>query len=454
MHEHTPQTNETPASTNKEVIKKYRLTLVAAFFSILTFTTAINFVPIMFMPIMDFSGSELSIGHMGLLIFISFLAQMVILLSCSKLPDKLGLRPVLIVTCSVAAVGFLLLFLVPIMLPNALLSGLIIAVIVYGVAAGFLATMLNPIVNNLPFKNKEKTLTLLHVAFALGLIISIVGITVPIYFLPGGAWNYIPLVAIAIPVTAGLLWLKAPIVQPKKDNAAHANLSGSEKTLLKPAAVKKPNYRLLAIFLLSMAAAMASEAIISKGSSAYIDAGLGVPKIVGDLLGPTMFALCLGIGRLLYGFLGSKRSMHGFMIAGSAACFVLYLVAVFTPVPALGVAAIALVGFATCVLVPGMMAKTGQKFSGGGVMVFVFMSAAGKVGAAGGPALFGMLADVLASAFPNLLYNTGLSAEAFGLRAALLLCAVFPLASVVLQILFKRSLKKDNARLSEMVETQ
>jgi len=443
--------------TTGQVIRKYKFTLIAMLFSVLTFAVAINLVPILFVPLAARYG--LAFGNLGLLIAVSFGAQIIVLGTCSKLPDKLGMRPVFIATGSMAAAGFLLLFLAPVFFPpNLILAGLILAVIVYGIGAGFAVTLTNPLINNLPFKQKEKTLTIFHAIFALVILIAIVGTTLGIHAVSrerlGDAfnnyqgWNFIPLIWTAIPLTAVILWIFAPIVQPKPaprplDIPLNKKESGAVQngTALLGKNVKNRKW-LLWVMLIAMTAAMASEAIVAKGSSSYIDVGLNVPKLIGDLLGPALFAVALGLGRLLYGLLGNERNMRNLMIFGSLACFMLYLVAVFTPIPALGVAALVLCGFTVSLLLPGLLAQTGNEFKDMGVKVFVWLATASKIGAAGGPALFGLLGGLLENTFPSLSYQTGLGMEALGLRAALLICAVFPLMSFVLQLVLKRGSKK------------
>ncbi|MCL2847570.1 MAG: MFS transporter [Firmicutes bacterium] len=430
----------------KEVVKKYKLTLVATFFSVLTFGIAINLVPIMFVPLSEevFYG-VLNLGHLSLLIGISFVAQMIILTSCSKLPDKFGLRPILIITASLTVVGFLLMFFAPVFFGERLiLVGLIIAVIVYGVSAGFMATLLNPVINNLPFRNKEKTLTLFHTAFAVGLIISILGITLGIFFLPYVNWNFIPLMASIIPLTAGILWLKAPIIQKQKGEEVNKDISVEQLSLDNFNITEKSNSNrksLMFVLLACMMLAMATEAIVSKGASTYVDMGLGVPKLLGDILGPVMFAVMLGAGRLIYGLWGENRNMHKFMIFGSLLCFILYLVAVFTPNAWIGVVALALCGLGSSIIIPSMLAKTGKRFKDKGVKVFVWMSAAGKIGAAGGPALFGLLGYILGSLLSDMASSLGMTYAELGLRVGLLICSIFPLVSFIMQIVFKQKIK-------------
>jgi len=440
-----------PTLTTGQVIKKYRLTLAAIFFSVLTFTVAINLVPIMFAPIQRLY-SEIGLNfpttHLGLLIFVSFGAQILVLATCSKLPDKFGMRPVFIITAGIAVVGFLLLFLTPILFPNLIIAGMIIAVIVYGIGAGFGITIVNPLINNLPFKNKERTLAIFHSLFALSILIAIVGTTLMVEFLPYDMWNFISLFWIIIPIIALVLWIFAPIVQKKEAVKGETAVSEREVKVVADGSAlinstdnpqkSKAKRALFWTMMVAMVVAMASEAIVAKGSSFYIDVGLDVPKLVGDLLGPAMFAIGLGLGRLLYGLFGKGRNIRNFMIFGSLICFVLYLVAVFTPIPAIGVVALALCGLAVSLLLPGLLAQTGVEFKDLGVKVFVWLATASKVGAAGGPALFGFLGGILENSFGGLSETLNLTPYALGVRVALLICAIFPLMSFVLQLVLKK----------------
>jgi len=413
----------------QSVARKYKLTLLACTMSVWVFVIGINLIPLLFVPLMNLY--SLPFSALGLLIGISFVAQLIIMLLFSKLPDKIGLRPILLTTSLLAAAGFLLLFSVPYLFSSNILAGLILSVIVYGTAAGFMGTMLNPIINALPLKNKARSLTLFHAVSAVFIIVAIVGTTVSIYLLPEDSWNFVPLLWVAVPFVCFAVWLKAPIIKPQNDNSKEGR-----------ARLRKKG-KALALFLCAFTVAMASEAIVAKGASAYIEVGLDVPKLVGDLLGPAMFALSLGIGRLLYGLWGKKINIRVFMTVGSLVCFLLYLVAALTPHAALGVVALVLCGFAVSLLVPGMIAATGTKFADAGVFIFVMLSAAGKIGAAGGPSLFGLLGGLFDASFiVPIADRIGMSTQQTALRMALLVCAVFPLLSFILQIVLNRGDKK------------
>ena len=48
----------------------------------------------------------------------------------------------------------------------------------------------------------------------------------------------------------------------------------------------------------------ASELAMSQWSSYFAETGLKVSKVTGDLLGPCLFAVFMGIGRTIFGFNG------------------------------------------------------------------------------------------------------------------------------------------------------
>jgi len=465
----------TTASSNThqsamQIISKNKLTLAACIFSVFSFAISINLVPTLFVPLQVYYG--MNFNALGIIVVVSFASQTIVLFAARKLPDKIGMRPMFLATGFLSFLGFVLLFLAPYMFrPSAMLVGIMIPAVVYGVGSGFVVTLVNTTINSMPFSNKGKTLSIFHALFALLILIAIVGTTLLIHFLTVANWQFLPLIWALIPLIGFILWIKAPVYQPKVEkektvddvSAEELNsdqtqaLSEKETTDLKTASallsnndsVKKGNRKLFWLLLVSAMVAMSSEAILAKGASSYIDAGLAVPKLLGDLLGPAMFAGGLGLGRLLYGLLGEGRSMRKFMVWGSFACFMLYLLAVFTPVPWLGVAAIALSGFAVSLLVPGVLAQAGTDFKHMGAKIFVIVATATKIGAAGAPALFGFLGDAFSVPLTNLGYSLGLSPQAVALRAALLICAIFPLASFIIQLALKRNDKKKFLKVAE-----
>ena len=58
------------------------------------------------------------------------------------------------------------------------------------------------------------------------------------------------------------------------------------------------------IGLILMLGAGAAEQTMAQWVSLFAQKGLGVSKVLGDLLGPCMFALCMALGRMWYGIKG------------------------------------------------------------------------------------------------------------------------------------------------------
>lgn len=64
--------------------------------------------------------------------------------------------------------------------------------------------------------------------------------------------------------------------------------------------------KLFWIFALLMVCAGASEQAMSQWASAFAESGLKVSKTVGDLAGPCMFAVFMGISRAFYAKFSEK----------------------------------------------------------------------------------------------------------------------------------------------------
>ena len=71
----------------------------------------------------------------------------------------------------------------------------------------------------------------------------------------------------------------------------------------------------------------ASELAMAQWASAYAEAALGLSKTMGDLLGPCLFAVSMGICRTLFGKYGQKVNLSKFMVASGCLCVVCYVLA-------------------------------------------------------------------------------------------------------------------------------
>lgn len=62
--------------------------------------------------------------------------------------------------------------------------------------------------------------------------------------------------------------------------------------------------------IMLMVCSGASEATMAQWASAFTESALGVSKTVGDLAGPGLFALFMGLSRLLYGKFSEKLDLE------------------------------------------------------------------------------------------------------------------------------------------------
>ena len=104
----------------------------------------------------------------------------------------------------------------------------------------------------------------------------------------------------------------------------------------------------LMIFL--MICAGASEATMAQWASAFTESALKVSKTVGDLAGPCLFAVFMGISRMLYGKMSYKLNLVKTMLLCGIFAAVCYLLASLSNYAALG-----LIGCALCGLAVGIM---------------------------------------------------------------------------------------------------
>ena len=80
--------------------------------------------------------------------------------------------------------------------------------------------------------------------------------------------------------------------------------------------------RVFWVIMLMMLCAGASEQAVSQWASTFAEKGLGVSKAVGDLAGPTVFALLMATSRLLYSKFGAKIDLNKAMMASALLCVV------------------------------------------------------------------------------------------------------------------------------------
>jgi fucose permease len=162
-----------------------------------------------------------------------------------------------------------------------------------------------------------------------------------------------------------------------------------------------------------------------------------MPKVWGDIAGPCLFAVLMGIGRIVYGLWGEKIPLVPAMAGCGILATVCYLTAALASNPLISLAGCALCGLAVSLMWPGTFSLGAKRFPMGGAAMFGILAVFGDAGAAAGPWLAGAVADATTrnqDALGGLarLLPPGDS----GLRAGLLVGTLFPLLITAMALIY------------------
>lgn len=393
----------------------YKSTTIACYIGIVIQAIVINLTPILFIPLREQFG--LSFQQLGLLVFVNFVTQVSFDILFSKLVEIYGFRRFVVGAHVLIVVGLLLFALSPEVLAQPYV-GFIVATIIFSGGGGLLELMLSPIVNAIPTDEKATAMSLLHSFYAWGQAAVILLTTLLLFVLGRTQFQWIILLWTIVPAFNFFLFIKVPLGAPI--------VEGQRTSLRK---LLRTSFYIVALLAIGFGAA--AEICMAQWTSAFFEKALHLPKIVGDAAGVSMFALALGLGRLLYGILGKRMDINQVMIFGSFLSVLCYLAVGLSNSPFVSLTACMLCGLAVSLLWPGTLVLTAEHFPLAGASMFAILAAGGDFGAAVGPWLISLVADY-APQLPALASygaTTGLSVDQLGLRLGLLTAALFPLGS-------------------------
>lgn len=377
----------------------YKKTMYACFAGYIVQAIVNNFLPLLFVT---FAGAySIPLSKITFLITINFMIQLCIDLASTVLIDKIGYRASAILSHVFAALGLVMLTVLPDLLPDPYI-GMIAAVAVYAVGGGLLEVVISPIIEACPTDNKERTMSLLHSFYCWGHV-GVVLISTAFFALLGTEnWKVMALLWAIVPVVNLVVFATAPIYSLDGGDQPSERVGGLFRN------------RLFWIFMLMMVCAGASEQAVGQWASAFAERGLGVSKAVGDLAGPMAFAFLMGLSRLIAGKYSERIDTTSYMKYSAVLCIISYICIVFVPSPVVGLLGCAVCGFSVGMLWPGTysMASAGLH---GGTPMFALLALAGDVGCAFGPTLAGLAS----------------SAAGDDLRRGILAAIVFPVLMLV-----------------------
>lgn len=397
----------------------YNHTRRACYFGYITQAIVNNLTPLLF--IIFQADYHLSYEKLGGLILLNFMVQMTVDILVVQFADKIGFRVPLVCAHICCAGGLVLLSVLPVLFQSAYL-GLVIAVIIYAVGGGLLEVLVSPVVESLPTPEHQKAsiMSLLHSFYCWGQVGVVAVSTLLLGAIGSSRWQLLPLVWALVPLFNMLLFLKVPMAPAVPEH---------KRTSLR-ALFTKPAF--LGIMII-MVCAGSSELTISQWSSMFAEQGLGLSKVWGDLAGPCMFAILMGLGRIFYGIWGQRIKLARFMTLCALLCVLCYLTTALSSNPAVSLIACAVSGFSVAIMWPGGYSIASNRFPLGGTAMFGILAMCGDIGCATGPWMAGLVADSVASGkgLFHAVSSRLLHSSAAGLKAGILVGTLSPLILLV-----------------------
>ena len=390
--------------------KNYKKTLIACYLGFVTQAIAANFTPLLFVTFKN--TYEIGFEKIALIPLIFYLTQLLIDLAATKFVDKIGYRICVISSQVLSAAGLVLMAILPELLVTPFI-GILISVVLYAMGSGLIEVLISPIVEACPFENKEGMMSLLHSFYCWGAVGVILGSTLFFTVFGTGNWKILTLIWAIVPLLNTFNFIFCPIER----------LTENGDSMRTGQLFRLPLFWLL---ILLMICSGASEASMAQWASAFTELAMGVSKSIGDLAGPCLFAVFMGISRILYGKMSEKLDLTKTMLACGVLCVICYLMASLSSMPIIGLAGCALCGVSVGIMWPGTISISSQKCPRGGTAMFAFLALAGDLGTTVSPAMVGGISNLVGG----------------NLKIGLLVATAFPLILILGLIVLHRKFNR------------
>lgn len=356
----------------------YKMTMYACFIGYVVQAVVNSFVPLLFVTFQ--TEYHIPLTQITLLITVNFVIQLVVDLLSAGFVDKIGYRASAIIAHACAGTGIFLLTILPELFSNPFYA-ILLAVMVYAIGGGLIEVLISPILEACPTDNKESAMSLLHSFYCWGCT-GVVLLSTLFFALFGTShWKILALIWVLLPAANLILFTKVPIYSLHEEGESGMSISELFRV--------KVFWLLMAMML----CAGASEQAVSQWASTFAEKGLHIQKTVGDLVGPMMFSVLMGLSRLIYGKYGEKLNLDRFMKGSCVLCVASYLCISLVPVPIVGLIGCAICGFSVGIMWPGTFSKASAAIKRGGTVLFAMLALAGDLGCSGGPTLVGFVSS-------------------------------------------------------------
>lgn len=395
----------------------YKHTRYACYMAYISGAIINSFAPLLFVIFQtDFN---ISLMQLSVVISANFTIQLVVDILCSRYVDKIGYRRTLVIALIMAFLGITFLGTLPKLIDP--FTGIMTAVVFYAIGSGMLEVMVSPTIEALPSDTKTSDMSILHSFYCWGCVFVIIVSTVFFKLFGVENWSYLCYLLAVVPLITMLLFLKVPLIPFGQDKG-------------KVSYKKIFSNRMFRVFLVVMICAGASEIAMGQWASYFAETGLGVSKTIGDLLGPCMFAIAMGISRVLFSKFGERLDTFNVLSVSSVICVAGYVLSVVAKNPISSLVGCGIVGLGSAVMWPATLSLAAKHCTFGGMALFGLLAMGGDIGCSVGPALVAKVSTHFS------IFNSPLKA---GLLCATVFPALLMVAVNILKIMSKKKLKDE-----------
>lgn len=393
------------------MVKNYKKTKLACYLGFITQAIVANFAPLLFLTFHKDYGIPL--GQIALISTVFFFTQLIVDVLCARFVDKIGYRKSIVVSEVFSAAGLVGLAFLPELFPTPF-AGILVSVVLYAIGSGLIEVLCSPIIEACPFEHKDAVMSLLHSFYCWGSVGVILLST--LFFAVFGIenWKWLACIWAMVPLYNIYNFATCPIEPLVEEGTG----MGIRKLFRIP---------LFWVAIILMVCSGASELSMSQWASAYAESAIGLTKAAGDLAGPCMFAVTMGICRVIYGKYGARMDLTKFMLGSGVLCLLCYIMASVSGNPVAGLIGCILCGFSVGIMWPGTISIASQRFPTGGTAMFALLAMAGDLGGAFGPGLVGAVTQRAGD----------------NLQSGMRVGCMFPLVLVAALLLFRRMSKEN-----------
>ena len=358
----------------------YNKTITAGFMAYIVQSVVNNFIPLLFVVFNE--SFNIPLTQITLLVTINFSLQLIMDISSVFFIDRIGYRAAILIAHISAIAGLIALAILPNVLPNPYV-GILIAVMLYAVGGGLIEVIVSPLIQACPSDNKEAAMSMLHSFYCWGSVGVVLVSTIFFKVFGIDKWPIMAIIWAVLPIVNTILFARVPIPNIVPEGESGMTI----KQLL--------SVKVFWVLMIMMVCAGASEQAVSQWASAFAEKGLGLSKAMGDLAGPMLYSIMMGISRTFYGKVGDRIDLDKIMLLGAVVCIASYICIAISPNPAISLIACAISGLSVGLMWPGTFSKAANALPVGGTAMFALLALGGDIGCTSGPTLAGIVSGML-----------------------------------------------------------